>query len=317
MGTLALIGLGSNLGDRKAHLDAAIAALTVTPGVAVRAVSSYHETAPAGGPDGQRAFLNAAARLETTLDPFATLQVLQAIEQAEGRVRTVRWGARTLDLDLLIHGCEFLDTPELSLPHPRLALRRFVLAPLAEIAPDVVDTVTGRSIAALLANLDRRPSYLALHGESPLLEAVYEGVVAGLAAFGIQREKTPVPDLKQEASLIQSDLWPPERLAGRWLVSDFSFDHDQLLCIHGQPLWKPEVPRDSKVSIHERVVLENELSQSNGNLVRPTFVVVLDENSRLARAPRVSQIPLLWPEGTEPRSIIAEILATCAGTRSG
>src|SRR5205823_5990645 len=116
MGTLALIGLGSNLGDRQAILDAAVAALAETPGVEVRAVSSYHETAPAGGPAGQGTFLNAAARLETVLDPLELLRVLQAIERRAGRTRTVRWGQRLLDLDLLIHGCKFLDTPELMLP---------------------------------------------------------------------------------------------------------------------------------------------------------------------------------------------------------
>src|SRR4051812_23839330 len=100
MGTLALIGLGSNLGDRKAQLDAAVAALAETPGVQVRAVSPYHETAPVGGPSGQGAFLNAAAALETTLDPHALHCILRGIEQRAGRVRDVRWDARTLDLDL-------------------------------------------------------------------------------------------------------------------------------------------------------------------------------------------------------------------------
>jgi 2-amino-4-hydroxy-6-hydroxymethyldihydropteridine diphosphokinase len=315
MGTLALIGLGSNLGDRKAHLDAAIAALAAVPGVFVRAVSPYHETTPAGGPGGQGTFLNAAARLETTLDPFALLRALQAIERAEGRVRTVRWGARTLDLDLLIYGCKFLDTPDLSLPHPRLALRRFVLAPLAEIAPEIVDTVSGGRISELLANLDRRPSYVALHGEGPLLETVYEGVVSGLSALGIRRGGALVPDIEQENLLIQSKLWPEERLGERWLVSDFSVDMDCLLGIGGRPPWKPEGSCGRKVTIDEWVILEERLSRSIGDPLRPTFVVVLDRTSRLARKPRFWNGTRLWPEGTDPRAIISEVLATCAGTR--
>jgi 2-amino-4-hydroxy-6-hydroxymethyldihydropteridine diphosphokinase len=315
MGTLALIGLGSNLGDRKAHLDAAIAALAAVPGIFVRAVSMYHQTVPAGGPRGQEAFLNAAARLETTLDPFALLRVLQAIEQGEGRVRTVRWGARTLDLDLLIYGCKFLDTPDLSLPHPRLALRRFVLAPLAEIAPDIVDTVSGGRIAELLANLDRRPSYVALHGEGPLLESVYEGVVSGLSALGVRRGAA-VPDIEQENLSIQSKLWPPEWLGERWIVSDFSLEIDCLLGIGGWPPWKPEVPGGRKVTIDDWVALEERLSRSIGDPLRPTFVVVLDRTRRLARKPLSGKPPRLWPEGTEPRAIVSEVLATCAGTRS-
>ena len=153
MSTLALIGLGSNLGDRKAMLDGAVAALRGTSGVTVRAVSSYHETEPVGGPPGQGPFLNAAAVVETDLDPIALLGRLQAIEARFGRVREVRWGPRTLDLDLLLYGDQVIATPTLQVPHPRMAERRFVLAPLAEIAPEAVDPRSGRTIGASLAAL--------------------------------------------------------------------------------------------------------------------------------------------------------------------
>src|SRR4051812_10422133 len=142
MSTLALIGLGSNLGDRKATLEAAIALLRESPGITVRAVSSFQETEPAGGPAGQRAFLNAAASLDTTLDPASLLRRLREIEERLGRVRTVRWGERTLDLDLLLFGDSIIDPPGLTVPHPRMAVRRFVLAPLAEVAPEAVDPLT-------------------------------------------------------------------------------------------------------------------------------------------------------------------------------
>ena len=165
MSTPALIGLGSNLGDRKAYLDRAVASLSGTPGISLRAVSRYHETSPVGGPAGQGTFLNAAAALETTLEPEPLLQVLHSIEDRAGRVRVERWGERTLDLDLLLYGSAVIATMRLRVPHPMMAFRRFVLAPLVEVAPLAVDPITGRTIVDLLANLDRRPSYVALATE--------------------------------------------------------------------------------------------------------------------------------------------------------
>ena len=118
MGTLALIGLGSNLGDRKAILDGAVEQLRQTPELIVRSVSTYHETKPVGGPAGQGPFLNAAAALETTLEPIALLRRLQEIEADAGRVRSVRWGERTLDLDVLLFGDEIIDTPQAARASP-------------------------------------------------------------------------------------------------------------------------------------------------------------------------------------------------------
>lgn len=176
----ALIGLGSNLGDRGAVLDGAIAALRATPGVRVVAVSSFWETAAVGGPSGQGSFQNAAASLETSLGPWELLGELRRVESGSGRVRRVRWGPRTLDLDLLFFGdarigrdsvpawpsVPLAPGPEsLVVPHPRAAFRRFVLGPLAEVAADFVDPVSGRTIRELLERLDRRPSRLGLAGD--------------------------------------------------------------------------------------------------------------------------------------------------------
>jgi 2-amino-4-hydroxy-6-hydroxymethyldihydropteridine diphosphokinase len=158
MPSLACIGLGSNLGDRRATLEGAIAALARTSGVHVQKVSSFHETEHVGGPPGQGKYLNAAAVIETDLDAHGLLRVLEGIEAQFGRVRSVRWGERTLDLDLLLFGDEIISTLELTVPHPRLRVRRFVLEPLAEVAPDAVDPVTKRTIADLLAALEEGPS---------------------------------------------------------------------------------------------------------------------------------------------------------------
>ncbi len=148
----AFVALGSNLGDRRAHLEAAFVALGALPGTRLIARSALFETPPLG-PAGQQDYLNAAAALATTLAPEPLLDALLAIEIARGRVRRERWGPRTLDLDLLLHGDTALKTPRLTLPHPAMLGRAFVLAPLADIAPGLV--VAGRTISQHLALLDQ------------------------------------------------------------------------------------------------------------------------------------------------------------------
>lgn len=150
----AFVALGSNLGDRHGHLRRAVAALSEAPGVRVVAVSQVRETEaltlPGQGP--QPAFLNAAVALDTTLGPHALLALLHRIEAAAGRERRERWGARPLDLDLLVHGEARTNAPGLTLPHPRLTTRRFVLEPLADLAPGLV--VGGRTVRDWLDALD-------------------------------------------------------------------------------------------------------------------------------------------------------------------
>jgi 2-amino-4-hydroxy-6-hydroxymethyldihydropteridine diphosphokinase len=144
------LSLGSNLDDRTAALRGAVARLAALPGTRVAAHSAIIETAPWGKTD-QPAFLNMAVALETTLSPEALLAETQAIEHDFGRVREAHWGPRTLDIDLLVYEGETRDTPALHLPHPYLTQRAFVLAPLAEIAPDLV--VAGKTVRAWLAEV--------------------------------------------------------------------------------------------------------------------------------------------------------------------
>jgi 2-amino-4-hydroxy-6-hydroxymethyldihydropteridine diphosphokinase len=129
----AFIGLGSNLGDRMSLLRSAVAGL---PDV-VR-VSGIYETEPVGGPDGQDRYLNVVVELSTDLTPEELLESARSLEGQAGRLRTVRFGPRTLDVDILLVGEESVDTEDLVVPHPRMWERRFVVAPLAEIAPEVV-----------------------------------------------------------------------------------------------------------------------------------------------------------------------------------
>jgi dihydroneopterin aldolase/2-amino-4-hydroxy-6-hydroxymethyldihydropteridine diphosphokinase len=126
----AILALGSNLGDREGFLRMAVAELG-----AVRQ-SQVWETDPVGGPDNQGPYLNMVVAVRTELDPFALLRRCHRVERLAGRVRQVRWGPRTLDIDLLFYDDAVIETPELSVPHPRVGERRFVLAPLAEVAPE-------------------------------------------------------------------------------------------------------------------------------------------------------------------------------------
>ena len=156
----AYVALGSNLGEREATLEAALRELEEMPGTELVLRSRWIETAPVGGPPGQGAYLNGVAVLLTELEPLELLRRLLAIEARHGRDRaqeSERNAPRTLDLDLLEVGTRRVEEPELSLPHPRMERRRFVLEPLAEIEPEHV-LPSGTTVRARLAELERHTS---------------------------------------------------------------------------------------------------------------------------------------------------------------
>ena len=153
----AYIALGANLGDRERNIRSAIELLNQTPLVRVTKVSALMENPAVGGPLGSPPFLNAAAELQTTLSAPALMKRLLEIENELGRVRRERWGPRPIDLDLLLYANQIIDTPGLTVPHPRMAEREFVLAPLVEIAPNAVHPIERLTIGQMLENLRRRP----------------------------------------------------------------------------------------------------------------------------------------------------------------
>lgn len=147
----AFLGLGSNLGDRLTTLQTAVDLLHADPATRVDEVSSVYETEPVGGPE-QEAFLNLAVRVATRRSPHRLLQLCNEVEARLGRVRTVRWGPRTIDVDVLLYDDLVVAARDLVVPHPRLVERPFALVPLMEVAPGA-RLPDGRSLASLLARL--------------------------------------------------------------------------------------------------------------------------------------------------------------------
>ncbi|MDR0608483.1 MAG: 2-amino-4-hydroxy-6-hydroxymethyldihydropteridine diphosphokinase [Planctomycetaceae bacterium] len=141
-----LLALGSNLGNRRVILESAWQEIGNLPEIKTLRISRFYETQPVGGPINQPEFLNAVGIIITTLPPRRLLEKLQEIENRFGRVRTEHWGPRTLDIDILLYGNEVILTPTLTIPHPEMLHRRFVLEPAAEIAADTVHPITGQTI---------------------------------------------------------------------------------------------------------------------------------------------------------------------------
>ncbi|MGI8981953.1 MAG: 2-amino-4-hydroxy-6-hydroxymethyldihydropteridine diphosphokinase [Pirellulaceae bacterium] len=276
----ALVGLGSNLGDRNAALKRAIELLSKEPRIRVEAVSSFRQSKPAGGPEGQGAFLNAAARLDTSLSPEELLAKLLAMEDQIGRVREERWGPRVIDLDLLLYGRVECKTPTLELPHPRMCYRRFVLEPAAEIAGEMVWPVNGWTVERLRHNLDSTPRYVAFSCVKEDFEKVVDSliqittcsVIHGwshsdtlIETFGTRQwmEKAVSLQRQRNAEALASSARLSEK---PWIVSDFwaDFEFDEAECL----LHANETCRDSETL--------GRLKEYRSLVQQPRLVVVLD-----------------------------------------
>jgi 2-amino-4-hydroxy-6-hydroxymethyldihydropteridine diphosphokinase len=244
--TTCLIALGANLGPREANLARAVEMLSDHPRIEFEAVSRWSETAPVGGPAGQGPFLNAVARLETTLSAVELFDHIRWIEKNLGRQRAQRWAARTIDLDLLLFGDAVISDLRLCVPHPRMAVRRFVLQPAAEVAAQMVHPVVGWTIAKLLDHLDSSPPYIAIAGPPGAGKTALAAELASrlpARQINVPTDVAPAVDpnrAAQDASQMVSDAWNREvafmetlvtKLAAvdwpdsaQFVVSDFWFD---------------------------------------------------------------------------------------------
>lgn len=151
--TVVYIALGSNMDSPHSQLDSALEAIAQHPHMQLTGVSSRYQTPPIG--PQQPDFINAAAELSTDLSPLALLDALQAIEQQQNRVRNIHWGPRTLDLDILLYDNLVLESERLTIPHPRLSERAFVLVPLTDLNPQLA-LPSGETVAELLANCSQQ-----------------------------------------------------------------------------------------------------------------------------------------------------------------
>ena len=277
---VCLVALGSNLGNRRDFLDAAVARLSEHPRIQILARSRLRETTAVGGPSDQPNFLNGAVTLETSLSPRELLSLLQEVENVSGRRRTEPWGPRTLDLDLLLYGEWTLDAPDLTIPHPRMAWRRFVLEPAAEVAGDLMHPTTGWSIRRLLEHLDTSRPYLAVTGpiaagKTHLARRLTTALDGRLIAESPRWKRlgdfysnpaahawaVELDFLHQRADLLAADAaaWSESR----WTASDFWFDQSAAFA----RAWLPPDRLQEFLELFERC---------RPTVARPRLVVAMD-----------------------------------------
>jgi len=317
-----LVGLGANLGDRQAALDLTADQLAELPRTRYVARSQWYETPPIGGPSDSPPFLNGAVRLETSLSPKEVLAHLERIEQRQGRRRDVRWGPRPIDLDLLLFDDVVLEAPQLTVPHPRMAFRRFVLEPAAEVAPEMRHPAIGWTVAQLLTHLNEAIPYVAITGpiacgKRTLAERAARTsgarlivgptrsgsttVVAGDP--GGQVWEAEIEFLDARRRLIERARWPDDDL---WAVSDFWF---------AQSLAHAEVCLPAERRAEFRAVWE----QANARVVPVKLLVVLEGSSEekscqvdealAAEAARPGHGPVLRLAADDPDAAAVEVSA--------
>lgn len=282
--SFCVIGLGSNVGERQRTLDQAVEILARHSQITLRRRSTLRQTSAAGGPSGQAPFLNAAIAIETTLSPHALLAVLLQTENSLGRQRIERWGPRTLDLDLLLFDELVLESPDLVVPHPRLAWRRFALDPAAEVAGSKVHPTIGWTLDRLRSHLQDRRNYVAIAGaaqerrvalasqiaQSTAAQWIADPATSGVsdaifADSSVRAFEIGLKSLEERAAALstQAALWDSPQAV--W-ISDFWFDQ----CLAWASVWCP------KSRLRQ---LEDRWSALAGRIESPKLTVLVDAST--------------------------------------
>jgi 2-amino-4-hydroxy-6-hydroxymethyldihydropteridine diphosphokinase len=303
-----LIALGSNLGDRHETLQRAVRLLGEQSGVDRLNPSRWHETIPVGGPAGQDGFLNGALIIETSEPPERLIKILQQVEGQCGRQRRERWGPRSLDLDLLLYGDLILESAPLTLPHPRMAWRRFVLEPAAEVAASMIHPTIGWSIRGLLDHLNTALPYVAVTGppgvgKAQLVQRLGQrlscNVVLDSAAQSNERRWEAVRHAAVSATAdrpLISDFWLGESAV------DFPEDHG------GEGTTEPSAQQTGQSSLRPKLVVFLD-AQAPLNDCDDLETWQLLRRHLLARVRRPGVGPLLKLQANTPDLAIEEILA--------
>ena len=338
-----LLGIGSNLGDRQQTLDRALALVAHLPQTKIIARSRWHVTQPIGGPPDQGDFLNGAVRLETSLSPGELHRRIKELERQCGRGPGERWAARTLDFDLLLYDAEVLATDELTVPHPRMALRRFVLAPAAEVAAEMMHPVLRRSVGQMLEHLDQSLPYVAITG---LAAGAAEDAARSLAAQESSRlledSAASLPEraerlinsthcrselelLAARAALLALAAWPNSDLttvSPFWWHESLALDEccgtvrqQRELVEHAARLESSIVTPRLLVVLDPPLIETPELGLVHGQGVAHNERYALVREKLLALARSYGACPMLHITSGDPVAVLAEISAAVTAMR--
>ncbi|WP_255376997.1 2-amino-4-hydroxy-6-hydroxymethyldihydropteridine diphosphokinase [Planctomyces sp. SH-PL62] len=267
---------------------------------------------------------------------MSLLERLHDIEARLGRVRDERWGARTLDLDLLLYGEEVRRTPQIIVPHPRLSFRRFALVPAVEVAPWSLDPLTNMTVNELLASLDRRPSLVAVAAADPddaeavaLASDVHARIVEALGAEPLRRvDPGGVPtsdfpthprdrrfaEIRAAAHRASESRWTHAGLGDRWLAADFALDLD-LRRASAMEASEPRAHDGLWKGAWNLFTYERAAEAAVDRALAPTFVVLIGREAAAIRDGGYPR-PVLIPESTEAAAIVSEVVVTCQATRA-